>query len=105
MSDEQMKQWLERVYNTADDEIDCDQAGELMAAYVDAIIEGSINDDLFDALRLHLSQCPDCSDLYENLYLVSYLEDKGELLTAADLSTDLAPDNIDLFPANLPQNE
>lgn len=93
MKDELFKKLIERIYETADEEIDCDQARDLLAAYVDAQLADKTVDSRFDELRLHLDQCPDCSELYESLLQVSQMYISGELPLAGELLAALAPDN------------
>ena len=93
MKDDLLKKLIERIYETADEEIDCDQARDLIAAYVDAQVADTTIDSLFDELRLHLDQCPDCTELYESLLQVSQLQTSDELPPVAELLATLAPDN------------
>ena len=93
MKDDLLKKLIERIYETADVEIDCDQARELLAAYVDAQVGDTTIDSRFDELRLQLDQCPDCTEIYESLLQVSQLQTSGELPPAGELLARLAPDN------------
>jgi hypothetical protein len=92
-----IKNLIQRIYATAEKEIDCDQTGELLAAYVDAQVTNTAGDSRFDDLRLHLNQCPDCSELFESLLQVSQLQHSGELPPTGELLNGLAFD--DEFPS------
>ena len=85
-----MKRWIERIFNTADEELDCDQVRQVVATYVDASVNSAPFDPFFDALRHHLDQCGDCNDIFESLYQAAKLEASGKLPSAADLLSGLA---------------
>lgn len=93
MKNDLLKKLIQRIYATAEKEIDCDQTRELLAAYVDAQVTDKRIESRFDDLRLHLDQCPDCSELYDSLLEVSQLQRSGKLPPAGELFTRLAPDN------------
>jgi hypothetical protein len=93
LKDDLLKKLIQRIYKTAEEEIDCDQTRDLLAAYVDAQVADTIIDSRFDELRLHLDQCPDCTELYESLLQVSQMQSSGELPPAGELLAGLTPDN------------
>ena len=55
--------WSRRVYATRDDEIDCDEAAELMAGYVDNLVAGGEIGACFSAVEQHLAQCAFCLEI------------------------------------------
>lgn len=93
MKDDLLKKLIERIYKTAEEEIDCDQTRDLLAAYVDAQIAKEPLDSRFEKLRLHLDQCPDCEELFESLLHVSQIQASGELPLTDDLLASLLPDD------------
>ena len=77
-------QWLERIYATAEAEIDCAQLQVLLPAYVDFEIAGGDPGVPFQQARAHLAQCPDCAEEYEGLRKVAGLEARGRLPQAEE---------------------
>lgn len=76
--------WIRQIYATRDDELDCDQVFELMAPYVDAVVRGE--DKWAGAseraeVEHHLSQCPQCTDLFLGLRDAARLEREAPATT------------------------
>lgn len=89
MNRNKFEQLINRIYKTADEEIDCVQAGELIAAYVDALVDQAPLESRYGDIRLHLDQCSDCEDLYESLLRIAELESADNSPTAAQLMAAL----------------
>jgi hypothetical protein len=82
---EDFVRWIKEIYQTRDAEIECNQLQELLPAFVDAEVRGMIMNGEGQSVRLHLSHCPDCTDVYENLRSVVALTENGRLPSADEL--------------------
>ena len=72
--------WLEQLYATKENEIDCDRLQALLPAHVDFEINGeNLPDKQLALVRAHLAQCPDCNEDYQALRAVALLEVDGDL--------------------------
>ncbi|HKZ83167.1 MAG TPA: hypothetical protein VJ793_05870 [Anaerolineae bacterium] len=71
--------WLERIYTTAEVEMDCEQFQALLSAYVDLEIAGQGAAPYLAQVKAHLAQCPDCAEEYAGLRKVAELEARGRL--------------------------
>lgn len=77
--------WLEKVYATQDEEIDCERLQAFLPAHVDFEINGeNLPDKLLSQVRAHLAQCPDCREEYEALRAAALLEAGGGLPEAEE---------------------
>ena len=92
MKNDVLKKLIQRIYATTEQEIDCAQTRDLLAAYVDAQVSDAGINSRYEDLRLHLNQCPDCSELYESLLQVSQLQRSSKLPSAGDLLAGLGPE-------------
>ena len=81
--------WLTQIYATADNEIACEQAQLLLAAYVEAELAGTGPMDTLGRVRDHLLHCPDCQDEYAALLRVAELEARGALPSADEILMQL----------------
>ena len=72
-------QWLERIYATAEAEMDCEQLRAILPAYIDFEIAGGDPGGRFPQAKAHLAQCPDCAEEYAGLRKVVDLEARGRL--------------------------
>ncbi len=77
-------QWLERIYATAETEMDCEQLQVILPAYVDWEIAGRDPAARLSQVKAHLAQCPDCAEEYEGLRKVAELETRGRLPEAEE---------------------
>lgn len=77
-------QWLERIYATAETEIDCEQLRAILPAYVDFEIAGGNPAGRFPQAKAHFAQCPDCAEEYIGLRKVAELEARGRLPQVED---------------------
>ena len=92
MDSNKFERLINRIYKTADGELDCGQVRELVAAYVDALVDRTPTESHFRDIRLHLDQCSDCEDLYAGLLRVAELESRDESPTSAELMAALTPE-------------
>jgi predicted anti-sigma-YlaC factor YlaD len=76
---DQLRWWLQRVYKTQDEEIDCAQLYDTIAQFVDMQVSGQDAAQILPLVQQHLDQCPDCHDLYESLRTMAELEAEGRL--------------------------
>ena len=81
MNRRQFKQWLKKLYETSEKEMNCDQFQASLSALVDFEIAGGAGQDVFAAARTHLQQCVDCAEEYEALREVARLEMQSRLPT------------------------
>jgi predicted anti-sigma-YlaC factor YlaD len=79
LTPEEFTDWVERIYATRDNELDCTQTQTHLAAYVEAQVEGYPIANRLAGLQAHLYQCPDCREVYEALYDLLEAEAMGEL--------------------------
>ena len=102
MNRQQLLKWIKLVYNTSDEEIDCNQFQLLLPVYVDARVEGKIPELSIAEIGLHIEQCPDCADEFESLYHVLALEAKGTMPGSAELLDKLSerpdPESLGTIP-------
>jgi len=77
-------QWLERIYATAETEVDCEQLQAILPAYVEFEIAGGDPLTHFPQALAHLGQCPDCAEEYEGLRKVAGLEARSRLPQAEE---------------------
>jgi hypothetical protein len=86
---EDFVRWVKQIYQTRDAEVDCVQLQELLPAFVDAEVSGLIMNGEGQGVRLHLSHCPDCTDVYETLRSLVALTESGRLPSADELFASL----------------
>ena len=89
MNREDFVHWIKQIYQTRDAELECSQLQGLLPAFVDAEVSGMIMNGEAQGVRLHLSHCPDCTDVYESLRSVVALTESGRLPSAAELFASL----------------
>ena len=77
-------EWLERIYATAETELDCKEFQALLPAAVDLEIAGQAADPYLAQVKAHLAQCPDCAEEYAGLRKVAELEARSRLPKAED---------------------
>lgn len=83
MTPKEFTNWIDRIYATKEEELDCQQTQSLLPAYVEAEFNGD-HFDAASAVEIHLYQCPDCKETYQGLYHLVRLEAKGELQSVAE---------------------
>ncbi|HSD82318.1 MAG TPA: hypothetical protein VLG46_00575 [Anaerolineae bacterium] len=79
MNRKQFKQWLKRMYETSENEMNCEQFQASLPGLVDFEIAGGDVRAQFATALAHLRQCPDCAAEYEALREVARLELQGRL--------------------------
>lgn len=83
MNPKNLRNLIEQVYTTKENELDCDRFQAMLPQQVEAEINhGILLDSAFNAHRHH---CPDCNDLYKTLSEVMDLEIHNELPSADEL--------------------
>ncbi len=90
--DDNLSQWLKRVGETRDDEIDCSTCLDQIARYVE--VELAMGRPQLELPRVahHLAQCPVCHEEYELLRELAALEARGEQPANEDLARRLTED-------------
>jgi predicted anti-sigma-YlaC factor YlaD len=68
------RQWIQSVYATQDEELDCDQLLSLIPQYVDLQVAGEVANLRFPDAQHHLDQCAECYDLYVTVRDAALLE-------------------------------
>ncbi len=58
---------LKSISTAVPDSLNCDGCFELIAQFAEAELQGVELNDLLEAVRIHLSQCPCCAYEYESL--------------------------------------
>jgi predicted anti-sigma-YlaC factor YlaD len=71
--------WVEKIYATEENELDCNQTQTYLPAYVEAEVNGRPQPSHSHMLQAHLAQCPDCRETYVGLQHVLEAEATGEL--------------------------
>jgi hypothetical protein len=92
--------WIRQIFQTEDAEIDCARLQDLLPIIVDAEVSGIIMNGEDRQLRLHLSHCPDCNDVYETVRRLASLTDNDRLPEAGEL---LAAFNLKPVPKPVPE--
>lgn len=85
MNQKEFSRWIQQIFQTQDTEIDCAQLQDLLPIMVDAEVNGIIMNGEDRPVRLHLSHCPDCHDVYETVRRLAALTDSDRLPEAAEL--------------------
>lgn len=92
MNQQQFRTWINQIYRTEDQEIDCDQLQAILPEFVDAEVDAVSPELALSEIQQHLNQCPDCSDVMEGLYQAVSMHESGALPTLADLLAELEPE-------------
>jgi hypothetical protein len=90
MNNDRFARWLQRIYNTREEEISCTECLDLVSHYVE--VELSHQDPAIELpqVKQHVDQCSACREEYETLRDIGRLENEGGLPSADDLR-DLIP--------------
>jgi predicted anti-sigma-YlaC factor YlaD len=70
------RKWIRRIYATRDEELDCDGLATVIPQYVDLEVTGKEADLRFPDVKHHLSQCPECYDIYLTLHDAALMESR-----------------------------
>lgn len=84
-----MRSLVAAIFNTRDEEIDCQRFMDVVAAFVDAEVGGLGTTDVEATVPHHVRMCPACAELYEALHHVAALEADGALPSADELWAEL----------------
>ena len=68
------RKWVQQVYATQDEELDCSQLFDVMPQYVDLEIAGEETIPRYREVKQHLDQCAECHDLYVTVRDAACLE-------------------------------
>ncbi len=79
---------------TVDSEIDCSECTHLSAGYVEALLSGKDGDGRWTQVKVHLTQCPVCSEEVDHLYRMIRLEMDGTWPSLAALLDRLAQSGL-----------
>lgn len=79
LNQENFAQWIEKIYATEENELDCNQTQTYLPAFVEAEVNGRLRPSHAHMLQTHLAQCPDCMETYVGLRHVLEAEVKDEL--------------------------
>lgn len=96
MNNKEFTKWIEQVYATQENELNCEQTQNGLPAYVDAINQKMTIDPVVEhKISKHLNQCPDCNDIFEGLAYVTSQEieediiyDKSDSITSSAVAAD-----------------
>ncbi len=93
MNPKNLRNLIEQIYTTKENELDCDRFQAMLPQQVEAEIHhGILLDSAFNAHRRH---CSDCNDLYKTMVEVVYLETHGEVPLVEELVEDTVSDNVE----------
>jgi predicted anti-sigma-YlaC factor YlaD len=68
------RRWIQQVYATQDEELDCGQFFDAIAQYVDIEVAGDEASECFPDVKQHMDECADCYDLYVTVRDAAFLE-------------------------------
>ncbi len=77
---DRLRAWIERIYRTEPEEIDCAALYDAIARFVELGVSGQDAASLLPLVQQHLDQCPNCYDLYDALKAVVEMEFTGCLM-------------------------
>jgi len=86
---EELERLIYRILTTEEKEIDCGQAAELIAQYVELELAGEDVTRLLPQVAQHLRQCDDCFELHEVLHEIAALEQGGMLPSVDELLEEI----------------
>ena len=80
MNQKEFQSWVNWLYETEGEAIDCQELQAILPAYVDAEIAGQPLDPMIiQKVKTYLSQCPDCREVYDGLkYVVEQVDIEEE---------------------------
>ena len=70
------RKWIRHIYNTQEEELDCEAFARVIPQYVDMEISGGQAEVRFSKVKQHLIQCSECCDLYRTLYDMALIESR-----------------------------
>ncbi len=79
MNQKKFQSWVDSIYETQDEALDCREFQAVMPAYIEAEIAGQpFDSSVTNKVKTHLNYCPDCHELYEGL---KYVVEQEEFVT------------------------
>jgi hypothetical protein len=87
--DGRARTFLENVFATEADEIDCEALLAVVERYIEVEISGEDAAAFAGGVPAHLRQCAECAELYAALRLIVSLEEEGELPSLDSLWAEL----------------
>ncbi|HRQ39184.1 MAG TPA: hypothetical protein PLD25_14850 [Chloroflexota bacterium] len=69
MEQKTFTRWIETIFETQENEIDCKQFQSYLPAFIEAEVKGEPL-SYTAVLTAHLHQCPDCQEIYQGLLYV-----------------------------------
>ncbi len=85
---------IRRIALTVDSEIDCNECTHQSAEYVEALLTGKDGDGRWSQVKIHLTQCPVCSEEVEHLCQIMQVEMEGTWPSLAALLDRLAQSGL-----------
>lgn len=85
MKRDRFERWLQKIYETQEEEILCTECFDLISRFVELEIAGQDAAGKMPQVKQHLNQCQACRDEYEALRDLRHIEEKGELPPLDDL--------------------
>jgi hypothetical protein len=79
------QRWLQKIYQTRDQEISCSECLDLASHIVDMEVSGEDIRGKIPQFQQHIDQCAACRQEYETLRELRLLENEGELPSLDDL--------------------
>lgn len=89
MKRKRFENWLKNIYETQDKEISCTECFELVSRFVEFEASGQDAAAKLPQVKQHLDQCRACSEEYEALRDLRFLEEQGGLPSVDDLKDSL----------------
>ena len=74
MTIKSFRKWIRIIFGTQEEESDCEAFARAIPHYVDLQIAGEPAETQFPKVKHHLTQCPECCDLYHTLYDMALME-------------------------------
>jgi hypothetical protein len=85
MKNDRFQRWLQRIYNTQDEEISCSECFDAVSHFVEVELSGADAAAQMPNVKQHLEQCPACKQEYETLRDLQRLENEDNLPSVDDL--------------------
>lgn len=95
MRHEELEKLIHRILTTEEEEIDCRQAAELIAQYVELELAGENVTRLLPEVAQHLRQCDDCYELHAVLREIAALEQAGALPSINELLEEIVHSEVE----------
>jgi len=91
MQFESFYRWIQKIYATQDEELDCDEFLDAIPRYVDMEVAGDATNPYLPQVEIHLGHCSQCQDLYLTLRDAAQLEEQSTPQIPLELATDPIP--------------